>query len=71
MRNRFQDGTWSFRAQLEPSARKWEVHYFSTLHGREGVMRFIDEAAAREFAFKNGGTVREIGTKPFRLAAAR
>lgn len=69
--NSFRNGTWSFKAQLEPTSSKWEVLYFSTLHGRDGIMRFVDEAAAREFAFKSKGTVREIKPRPFRLDSAR
>jgi len=67
----FRDGTWPFRAQVEPSGKRWEVVYYSHLHGREGVMRFVDEIAAKEFAHLNNGTVREIKPQPFRLQRAR
>ncbi len=69
--NSFRNGTWHFRAGIEPSERKWRVHYWSKELGREGVVPLIDEIAAKQFAFANNGTVREIKPRPFRLERAR
>ncbi len=69
--NSFRNGTWSFKAGIEPSGKRWEVQYYSHIHGRDGVMRFVDEIAAKQFAFANNGTVREIKPRPFRLERAR
>lgn len=69
--NSFRNGTWSFKAQVEPSGKPWEVTYYSHVHSRDAVMRFVDEIAAKEFAYKHGGTVREIKPRPFTLRAER
>lgn len=69
--NSFRNGTWHFRAGIEPSGKRWEVQYYDTLHGRDGLRRFVDEIAAKQFASANKGSVREIKPRPFRLERAR
>lgn len=69
--NAFQDGSWHFRAAVEPTANKYEVHYYDARYERNGVMPFVDRAAAEQFADKHGGEVKEIAPRPFRLERAR
>lgn len=69
--NAFQDGSWHFKAKIEPSPKRWEVHYFDVQYKRRGVQRFVDLGTAAAFAAKHGGEVKEIAPKPFRLEPAR
>lgn len=69
--NAFQNGSWHFRAAVEPTAKRWQVHYFDTRYQRNGVMPFVDRAAAEQFAATHGGGVKEIAPRPFALQKAR
>ena len=56
--NRFQNGTWQFHAQVDPSPKQWEVTY-----RRDGIGRrqcFHTEEEAKKFADVTGGQHRKV-----------
>lgn len=58
--NRFQDGTWHFRAQLPKNPKEWEVVWRERMLGREARALFFTEEEARKFADANGGKVKHL-----------
>lgn len=58
--SRFQDGTWSFHAKVDPSPKQWEVTYLYRIGNREARALFHTEEEAQKFADVNGGKVKHL-----------
>ena len=58
--NRFQDGTWGFHAEVDPSPKQWEVTYFYHIGNREARKCFHAEEEAQKFANATGGKCRKV-----------
>ncbi len=62
----FQDGTWHFRAQVDPTVKQWEVQYRRDGIGRRSM--FHTEAEAQKFADVCAGKVVKLEPRgKFRL----
>lgn len=58
--NRYQNGTWSFRAAVSDAPKQWEVQYICRVANRPARRMFVTEGDAKRFADVTGGKVRRL-----------